>query len=423
VQEFPELEDYRLKLYKWDKYLASILPLIIATIIAYYVEKNALILIIGFSASILIAFSIISISLENFAFAKLIHFFAAYGVICLSSLLFPFLKYEYFLMPLLMLTVFSTYPFQKDTWNISIGIICIISSILLFSNECFQNIDYPKYNLFNTVFAFSILYIATIEIIMTALIGLRYRKLIKEDRQKLKQQNQELERYIESNLQLENFAHLASHDLKTPLSNVIRFSQLIKNRVSNKLSVKELELFDFVIEGSQHMNETINSLFQFSQATNKKIEYSRFNLSDILNELMKDIKVELTEKDVSINTRNTDIDIYADKILLKQLFLNLILNSIKFIQKGSKPVINIDCENDIGFWKFCIQDNGIGIAPEYTDKIFLIFKRLHDNKTYQGTGVGLAICKKIVEQHGGQIWVESGLGEGSTFHFTLEKVK
>lgn len=423
-QHFPdekliELEEYRLKLYKWDKFIASIIPLLVLTYAAYIVDHDVRILYVGLSNCILILISNFSISLKNFSTAKMIHFVAAFSVISSASYLFPFMKYEYMLMPLTMLTVFSTYPFQKMLWSYIIGGICIVTSIILFLLETNEIGVYPEYDNFNTIFAFAILYIATIEIIMTYLIQLKYTKIINADKRELKAQNIELEKYIESNLQLENFAHIASHDLKTPLSNVIRFSQLLQTKVQGKLTDKEEELFSFIISGSQHMNDTINSLFQFSQATNKKLIYSSFSLPKLIDELKNDISIKLKESNAVIKIENLPDFIEADRILVKQLFLNLILNGIKFTGKNNQPIITLNYTSNNGFYNFSVIDNGIGIDERYQENIFLIFKRLHNRSAYSGSGIGLAICKKIVELHGGKIWVTSEAEQGSSFHFTI----
>lgn len=229
------------------------------------------------------------------------------------------------LMPLIALTVFTTYPFQEQKINYWIGALCIITGFLLFFVELYQTTEYPEYKAFNQLFIFFILYISVVEIVMTALIRNKYLQIINRNTTKLKLQKQELEKYIESNLQLENFAHIASHDLKTPLSNVIRFSQLLELKIKDKLSPREMELFSFIIDGSQHMNETINSLFQFSTATNRKLSYSKFCIQDMISELKNDIIVDINESKADIQVEAFPDSIVADKVLMKQLFLNLIL--------------------------------------------------------------------------------------------------
>jgi signal transduction histidine kinase len=416
---FQELESYRLKLYKWDKYLASVLPLIVLTYFAYQINPDRYVLFLGFTTAALIVLSVQLISLINFNVSKLVHFIAVSGVITMTAFTLPFIKYEYLLMTLTMLTVFSTYPFQKEMWNNIVGVICILGSVILFFVDISTEGSFPEYDTFNKVFAGVILYIATIEIIMTALIGNRYREIIQDDREQMKSQNEKLGKYIESNLQLENFAHIASHDLKTPLSNIRKFSQLLHYKTKDKLSQEEADLFRFIISGAQHMNDTINSLFQFSQASNKKLHFIEFSISELILELKNDISILINEKKAKIELTNLPEMIYADRVLVKQLFMNLILNAIKFKKDDVDPRIVINSTMDSTHWIFTIRDNGIGIDQKYLDSIFLIFKRLHTNEKYEGTGAGLAICKKIVEHHKGQIWVESILGSGSSFYFTI----
>lgn len=416
---FQSLESYRIRLYKWDKFLASIIPLLVLTYFAYIVDYDKYVLILGGSAIALITLSVQGLTAMNFSTSKLIHFIGAFGVITISSLTLPFIQYEYFLMPLTMLTVYSTYPFQKELWSNVIGSLCIIASIVLYINEVFTYQPQPEYVLFNQVFSFVLLYIATIEIVMTALIGRKYKEIIDRDRTILQDQKDELEKYIESNLQLENFAHIASHDLKTPLSNIIKFAQLLQFKTKAKLNEEEKDLFKFIISGSKHMSETINSLFQFSQATNKKVDFSRFSINGLCDELLDDISVLIQETKAEINISRVDQQIRGDRVLMKQLFLNLILNGIKFVKEGTTPKIDIDFQHKEDYWKVSIKDNGIGIDANYLDSIFVIFKRLHPADKYEGSGAGLAICKKIVEHHGGKIWVNSKINEGSTFHFTI----
>ncbi len=418
---FLDIENYRVKIYKWDKYIASCLPLFILTLLAYTIDEDPLILVVGFSNLILIIVSTAKISSHSFSLAKFIHFLSAFSVIVIVSIIFPFIRNEYLLMPLTGLTVFTTYPFQKQKWNYIIGGLCMVTAVLLFFVEQSQTSKYPEFDFFNQIFALVILYIIIVEIVMTALVGNKYIDIINRNTKSLTAQKLELEKYIESNLQLENFAHLASHDLKTPLANVIRFSQLLELKTKDKLTDREKQLFRFIIDGSNRMSETIDSLFQFSKATNKKLEYSKFSMARLISDLKSDIKVNIDDSNAIIDYKQDDILLTGDKILIKQLMHNLILNGLKFKKDDVSPRINIEVKNQKLNWLIEVSDNGIGIEEDYRENIFLLFKRLHDNSAFEGTGVGLAICKKIVEQHGGKIGVESQIGVGSTFYFTIPK--
>ncbi len=401
--------------------MASIFPLLILTFYAYQVESRPEELWLGIGNSVLIFVSISHITPINFYLSKLVHFIAAFGVIFVISVVLPFLRYEYFLMPLTMLTVFSTYAFQKGIANIITGILCVIASIILFFIEVNQTETYPEYAHFNRVFQFILLDITIVEIIMTALIEKTYREMIELDRNKMKDQKADLHKYIESNLQLENFAYLASHDLKTPLYNILRFSQLLKQKLKGKLTEDETKLFDFIIKDSKRMNDTINSLFNFFQANNNKVVRSNFEFNHFIDKVLFDISQHLTENQAAVTVNTPKIYINVDKMLFKQMWLHLILNSIKFAKSDIPPQINIHAHDADDYWQFHIRDNGIGIAKEYLNNIFVIFKRLHSSDAIEGTRKGLAICKTIIESHNGKIWANSDGINGSSFYIRLPK--
>jgi len=236
----------------------------------------------------------------------------------------------------------------------------------------------------------------------------------------LEQKNQLLKKYVESNLQLENFAHIASHDLKAPLNNILTFSKLLQKTTAGKLNPPEEKFVGFIIEGAKNMKQTIHALLQFSIVTNKKIEVASFCIKDLLVKLERDLKSTLSEKRAQLHFPQLPKVILADPTLLREVFQNLILNGIKFCH-NSTPRIDIDSKESETHWIFSVKDNGIGIAEEYKEKIFIMLQRLNEKTEFEGTGMGLSICKKIVEQHNGEIWVESELEQGSTFYFSIEK--
>ncbi len=414
-----KLELYRLKLYKWDKYIASIIPLIVLIIAAYEVEQSSIVLWSGAISLILIGISIKILTPTNFQKSKLLHFISAFGIICFSSICFPFLEYEYFLLPLTVLTILSTYPLQNDRFNVYIGVLCFLTTVVLYFNEISHKETYPQYDSFNSIFKLLMIYIGSVEIVMTALIDRKYREIIEESRITLENQKNELQRYIESNLQLENFAHLASHDLKTPLSNIVKFSQLLKMKIGHKLAEDESELFDFIIDGSKRMNNTIGSLFKFSQASNTKLSLSKFEFNAFIEEIIADLGPSIEEKKATINLLTEPVEIRADKPLFFQIWYNLIINSLKFAKRDVPPVLNISVESLQREWLFTLEDNGIGIQPDYLESIFVLFKRLHPDSHIEGTGAGLAICKTIIQHHQGRIWAESNGSSGSTFCLIL----
>jgi len=239
--------------------------------------------------------------------------------------------------------------------------------------------------------------------------------------QDLEEKNKLLEQYVESNLQLENFAHIASHDLKAPLNNVLSFGNLLQKTSAGKLNDSEEQFLKFIIQGANNMKRTINALLQFSLVTNKKLLLSTFSPLELLNELQNDLASTLNKEKAILFIHSLPETITGDAMLFREVFQNLILNGIKFTETSVIPKIAITSQEQDKHWLFSIKDNGIGIPEEFQKKIFIMLQRLNVSKKYKGTGMGLSICKKIIEQHGGTIWVESQPNLGSTFFFTIAK--
>jgi PAS domain S-box-containing protein len=220
-----------------------------------------------------------------------------------------------------------------------------------------------------------------------------------------------------SNKELEQFAYVSSHDLREPLRTVIGFVQILQERYRDKLDAKANEYIHFAVEGSKRMQQLIDDLLAYSRVGNAGVVLQGVNVQYPLGRAMEALKGSIEESGAKI-TVDPMPTVSADSTLLSQVFQNLIGNSIKF--RSDKPlVIHIGARKERDAWLFWVKDNGIGMDPAYKEKIFVIFKRLHTREKYAGTGIGLAICKKIVEQHGGEIYVESEPGAGSTFFFTL----
>ena len=239
--------------------------------------------------------------------------------------------------------------------------------------------------------------------------------------QELEEKNQLLERYLESNMQLENFAHIASHDLKAPLNNILSFSGLLQKTTKGKLNPSEEKFIEFIVQAGKNMRRTIHALLQFSLVTNAKLEIVSLNPKKLLLELKRDLASTLSKKKATLQVLELPNSITGDSSLLREVFQNLILNGIKFTHPEINPIIAIACEENDTHWIFSVKDNGIGIPDEFKKKIFIMLQRLNTGKEYQGTGMGLSICKKIVEQHSGEIWVESEEGIGSIFYFSVAK--
>jgi len=237
----------------------------------------------------------------------------------------------------------------------------------------------------------------------------------------LNEKNEELQKYINSNLQLENFAYFASHDLQTPLRSIISFTQLLQRRMKGRLSVSEQEYMDFIISSSKNMRGLVNDLLSYSRVNTTKINIKDVNLNELIHQLCQEMQTTIEEKNANIIISNIPSSISLDQTKIRQVFQNLITNALKFIKDDVRPEVVISGKEEIEHWTFFVKDNGIGISPEFQDKIFLLFKRLHGNAEYEGTGIGLAMVKKIIEQHEGEVWLESEEGKGATFGFSIKK--
>ncbi|MGE5621239.1 MAG: ATP-binding protein [archaeon] len=238
----------------------------------------------------------------------------------------------------------------------------------------------------------------------------------KKSEEELKKAMAELER---SNKELEQFAYVASHDLQEPLRMVSNYTQLLSKRYGAKLDAEADIMINFAVDGARRMQMLIQDLLTFSRVMTKGMPLADVDLNGVLASVEKNLQMTLKETGADIDSCTLPV-VKADPVQMSQLFQNLISNAIKF-RSDRKPVIKIDVEEKKDDWIFSISDNGIGIEPQFQERIFVIFQRLHDMSAYPGTGIGLAICKKIVERHRGRIWVESTMGEGSTFYFTLAK--
>jgi light-regulated signal transduction histidine kinase (bacteriophytochrome) len=239
-----------------------------------------------------------------------------------------------------------------------------------------------------------------------------------EDEQKVRkeaeQANIDLER---KNRELEQFAYVASHDLQEPLRTTSSFAELLQQQYQGKLDEKADKYLSFITQSSDRMKVLIKDLLDYSRIGRKK-EKERVDCNLILQEVLDDLEVTIKETQAKINSELLPVfNGYATEI--KQLFQNLIINAIKFRKKNSCPEIKISAIKNNGHWEFACSDNGIGIEKEHRERIFVIFQRLHTRTEYEGSGIGLAHCKKIVELHGGRIWIESEPDEGSTFYFAI----
>ncbi len=248
--------------------------------------------------------------------------------------------------------------------------------------------------------------------------------------QTISEQNEQMailvEKLKESNESLSYFAQVAAHDLKAPLRTITTFSGMLHQKYKNIINEKDNELFNFIMEGSDNLKRIIDGLLTFSSMSNvKNATATPMNLEDVLHSVIKNLTTTIEETNTKIITPNQkNINITAHKTLIEQLFLNLINNAIKFRKKDKPSIITITCQNyDDNYWQVNLKDRGIGIDQVHHSEIFQIFRKLHSASEYKGAGIGLATCKKIVENYGGIIWLESEPDIGTTFHFLLPKTK
>lgn len=221
-----------------------------------------------------------------------------------------------------------------------------------------------------------------------------------------------------SNEELEQFAYVASHDLQEPLRMVSGYTQLLKRRYADKLDKDANEYIEYAVDGVKRMQALITDLLSYSRLSSRAKAFSEVDLADLLKQVLANLQVAIDESGAKLDVSPLPV-VWGDPVQLIQLFQNLASNALKFHQTGVAPHISISVVPEKNCWRFMVADNGIGIESEYRQKIFVIFQRLHTREQYAGTGIGLAICKKIVERHGGSIWMEPASTQGSVFCFTL----
>ena len=238
-----------------------------------------------------------------------------------------------------------------------------------------------------------------------------------EKTRQLEEQSRDLRR---SNTELEQFAYVASHDLQEPLRMVASYCQLLKRRYAGKLDTDADEFIEFAVEGATRMQRLINDLLSYSRVGHRGEVFAPLAANEVVSAALNNLGAAIADAGARIEVGDLP-EINGDRTQLVQLFQNLIGNAVKF-RRDEAPVVRISAVVDEKFAQFTVEDNGIGIDREYVDKVFLIFQRLHDREKYSGTGIGLAIVKKVVERHGGKVWIESTPGQGSRFEFTLPLV-
>ncbi len=219
------------------------------------------------------------------------------------------------------------------------------------------------------------------------------------------------------NKELEQFAYVASHDLQEPLRTISSFVELLQQQYRGRLDDSADKYLDYLLNASERMKVLIKDLLDYSRIGREK-EFKQVDCNQLLEEVVADLDKIIEDTGATVHADALPV-LHAYPTELKLLFQNLISNSIKFRKANDIPAIDIGSVQENGHWKFFVQDNGIGIEEQFLERIFIIFQRLHNRSEYDGSGIGLAHCKKIAELHGGRIWVESTPGEGSRFMFTI----
>ncbi|WP_200210492.1 sensor histidine kinase [Micromonospora coerulea] len=240
----------------------------------------------------------------------------------------------------------------------------------------------------------------------------------RRDRDTLEQQAAELRR---SNEDLEQFAYVASHDLQEPLRKVASFCQMLQRRYDDQLDDRGRQYIGYAVDGATRMQDLINDLLAFSRIGRVYSDDREVDLAEVFAQAESNLSGPIAEADAEITADPLPV-VHGDPTLLTMLWQNLLGNAVKFRSPDRAPRIRVTVAEDAAGWSFAVADNGIGIDPRYADKIFLIFQRLHPRGSYHGTGIGLAICKKIVEYHGGTLRLDDGHAEGARFVFTLPRL-
>jgi light-regulated signal transduction histidine kinase (bacteriophytochrome) len=231
----------------------------------------------------------------------------------------------------------------------------------------------------------------------------------------VKERTTELQR---SNKELEQFAYVASHDLQEPLRTVASFTGLLEKRYKDMFDDEGREFMGYIIEGATRMQQLITDLLSFSRVGKRDVSRDPIDCNMVFRDVVTNLTRSIKETCASVTADPLPV-VNANETMLNQLFQNLIGNAIKFHKNENTPHVHVSAERKNDEWLFSVRDNGIGIDPKSYEKLFSIFSRLHTRQKYPGTGIGLAICKKIVEMYNGRIWIESQSGEGSTFYFTI----
>lgn len=391
-------------------FIANILTLLILPIIAFYP---------GLSLGV----------------RKFIFFFGLY--LASTALLYELGSFGPGLIFLLATTFFITliYDEKKAIWSVYIiTVICITFGVLIYF-EATESIMLQEYRI-DSWFALSanLIFLCLVAVLIVPGLFrglqsslqkrnqlqaevLKNKEELEQSMIQLKEKALELQ---ESNRELEQFAYTASHDLKEPLRMIRNFMDLLEKNYAPQLDDKAKKYIHFAADGAKRMNELIDDLLEYSRISRLYSEFETVDMNKLVDSVIGMFEAQIEEQNAVVGREQLP-QVIGVPVSLKLVFQNLIGNALKYHDKNTAPRVEIKGEETETHWAFSVSDNGIGIDEKYFDEIFLLFKRLHSNSEYSGTGMGLAMCKKVVEQHGGEIWVTSEKGKGSTFYFTIKK--
>lgn len=333
----------------------------------------------------------------------------------------------------LFLAPLSVLLFANIRWGIAW--LCVLLGYtyylyVFYSDKTLTTLENPEYYLISYTTLFIAIFIVVVIFEMGQVLIIKFlteqKNILEAQKQEIAQKNIELrlieEQLRESNQELENFAFAASHDLKEPLRMIGMYTQLTQKRLQGQLDGSTKEFMGFVTDGVGRMQSLLDSLLDYSRLGKNQDDLREVNLNDTIFMVIHNLMPRMKETEAAI-VSNPLPTIQASSFEMIQLFQNLIANSIKFRRADVTPCIEIRVsETATGDFVFTVADNGIGIPEQHQERVFKIFERLHTRIDYEGSGIGLATCKKIVQSSGGKIWLESTEGVGTTFHFTLPKV-
>lgn len=403
--------------------LLAVIPGVIMSVIskAYFLAAFdfSVVFILGF-----IAFSRkLNIAIRKTMFISLIY-------VCAIILLYFLGSYGPGLLYLMSVTIFAIIIFKRGIAYLTVGINTLVCVLFGFGIH-FQKINsviLTQHSIGAWIAISSNLLL--LSIIITALLPTIFKGLQDtiNEKEKLRMQlfleQRSLEKSLHTvniqNKELQEFAYMTSHDLQEPLRVITTLLVQLEKRSSGLLDEKALQYLQLARDGSERMKKIIEELLAYSLAEKKTYKIEPVDTNLIVENYLTQNQTHISVKNASVFWKDLPV-IEADKLAIQRLFQNLLSNALKYQVPGNKPVVKISFQKTKKYWEFAFSDNGIGIKQEDFEKIFIVFKRLHDKSVYPGTGIGLAICKKIVDNHKGRIWVESEQSKGSTFFFTISK--